>query len=319
VIVCFGEALIDLYATPLDATPAEATAFIPHVGGAPANVAITLGRLGVPARFVGAVGRDGHGDRLLNALRDARVDTAAVQRRAERTGIAFVRVAPTGERSFLFYRQGGADYALDADAMLRAEPLRDARAVLFGSSAFVAEPLATAARALLEAAVTQGVPVAVDLNARPHLWPHPSALLDAARRLLEVADVVKASDDDLTALGLDATLNALRSHTRPGALLALTRGAAGWEASRGALRLRGDAETAPSVDATGAGDAFTAGLLAALHGASGEPDEAALGEALRCAGALGARAVTAAGATEALRPPWPEVVQNLLQRKEFRS
>lgn len=318
-ILCFGEALIDLYASPLDAPAAEATAFIPHVGGAPANVAITLGRLGVPARFVGAVGRDGHGDRLLGALREAGVDTTAVQRRAERTGIAFVRVAPTGERSFLFYRQGGADYALDADAMLRADPLRGARAVLFGSSAFVAEPLATAARALLDAAVAQGVPVAVDLNARPHLWSDPSALLDAVRRLLDVADVVKASDDDLTALGLDASLDALRGLARPAALLALTRGAAGWEAEWRGLRLRGAAEPVERVDATGAGDAFTAGLLAALLAHPEGRDEASLREALACAGALGARAVTVAGATEALRPPWPEAVQNLLQRKELRS
>ncbi len=317
-IVCFGEALIDLYAEPLDATPAEATAFIPHTGGAPANVAITLGRLGLPVRFVGAVGRDGHGDRLLRVLRDAHVDTAAVQRRAERTGIAFVRVATTGERSFLFYRQGGADYALDADAMLRADPLRGAHAVLFGSSAFVAEPLATAARALLDAAVAQGVPVAVDLNARPHLWPDPSALLDAARRLLEVADVVKASDDDLTALGLTPSLDALRALTRPNTLLALTRGAAGWEASRGEHHLRGEAVPTACVDATGAGDAFTAGLLARMEGAA-LSDEAALREALRCAAALGARAVTVAGATTAMAPPWPEVVQRFLQRKELRT
>ncbi|MFO0628313.1 MAG: carbohydrate kinase [Polyangiales bacterium] len=318
-IVCFGEALIDLYAAPLDASPAEASAFVPHVGGAPANVAITLGRLGVPVRFVGAVGRDGHGDRLLRALGDAGVETEAVQRRAERTGIAFVRVATTGERSFLFYRQGGADYALDAEGMLRAAPLRGARRVLFGSSAFVAEPLATAARALLDAAVAQGVSVAVDLNARPHLWPQRAALLDAARRLLEVADVVKASDDDLTALGLDASLDALRAHARPDALLALTRGAAGWEASWGASVLRGDAVPTTCIDATGAGDAFTAGLLAALDGVADAADEGALRAALTCAGALGARAVTVAGATTAMTPPWPVDVQNLLQRKELRS
>lgn len=317
-IVCFGEAIIDLYASPLDAPHAEATAFVPHVGGAPANVAITLGRLGQPVRFVGAVGRDGHGDRLFEALRAAGVDTSAVQRRAERTGIAFVRVAPTGERSFLFYRQGGADYALDADAMMRAEPLRGARAVLFGSSALVAEPLATAARALLDAAVAQGIPVAVDLNARPHLWSDPAALLDAVRRLLDVAAVVKASDDDLTALGFAPTLAALRDLARPDALVALTRGEAGWEAACGAQHVAGEAEPVARADATGAGDAFTAGLLAALDGAI-PTDAPSLREALACAGALGARAVTAAGATEALRPPWPEVVQNLLQRKELRS
>jgi fructokinase len=79
-IVCFGEALVDLFAEPVDTPLDRAERFLPHLGGAPANVALALGRLGVPTRFVGAVGRDAHGQRLVRGLDEAGVDTSAMHR-----------------------------------------------------------------------------------------------------------------------------------------------------------------------------------------------------------------------------------------------
>lgn len=308
-IVCFGEALVDLYAMPRGASVEDAERFDPRLGGAPANVAIALGRMGIGARFVGAVGRDGHGARLVEGLRAAGVDVRCVARRAERTGITFVRVAQDGERSFLFYRGGGADYALDVDA-LRAgvDPLGGARWILFGSSAFVAEPLATAARWLLSEALARGVSVVADLNVRAHLWRDPAALNVAVETLLGAARVVKASDDDLVAMGIEPAVDALLARTRGDALGVVTRGARGWSAGRGARRWDGEAVPAESIDATGAGDAFVAGLLAGLRDAADLDDPARIEAALHAAGALGARAVTAMGATDAVIPPWPEAV-----------
>lgn len=313
-IVCFGEALVDLYATPLGAPVEAATSFAPRLGGAPANVAIALGRMGIASRFVGAVGRDGHGARLVDGLRDAGVDVRCVARRAERTGITFVRVGGDGERAFLFYRSGGADFALEVDA-LRAgpDPLAGARWVLFGSSAFVAEPLAAAARWLLDEALARGVGVVADLNVRAHLWRDPAALRAAVEALLGAARVVKASDDDLAAMGVAQDIDALVRRARGDALCALTFGARGWSAGRGERRWRGEAVPAEAVDATGAGDAFVAGLLAGLRGAEDLDDPARVEAALGAASALGARAVTAMGATDALRPPWPEAVSRVLE------
>ncbi len=310
-IVSFGEALVDLFATPRGAALDEAERFVPCLGGAPANVAVVLARLGIASRFVGAVGRDAHGDRLARALATAGVDTAALLRVPERTGMTFVRVAADGARSFLFYRAGGADYALSAEhlAALAAHPLEGARWLHVNSSALVAQPLAGAARWLLDAAADRGVPVSLDLNVRPHLWADPSALGSAVRDLAVRAAWVKSSEDDLAALGLPPTLDSLAALC-PGAVPVLTlaeRGAAArvgaTAVTRPAPRLAADAV----VDATGAGDAFVAGVLATLWEQGATPGTDAFADP-RCWAAaltrgcvLGARAVTALGATEALR------------------
>lgn len=296
-ILCFGEALVDLYALPLGATVEGAESFAPRFGGAPGNVAITLARLGVPSAFAGAVGRDGHGERLVATLRDAGVETSAVQHLAARTGITFVS-ARGDARSFLFYRAGGADYAPSVDALAPAARALDAAWILLGSSAFVTEALAECARWLLTDASTRGARVAVDLNVRTHLGADAAAMRDGVELLLRSASLVKASDDDLRALGMADDAESLASRLKPGALAVVTRGARGWEAAWRELRWRGDGERVEAVDATGAGDAFTAGLLAALWQ---EPwREGAIAGALRGAAALGALAVTKMGSVEAL-------------------
>ncbi|MEI8259814.1 MAG: PfkB family carbohydrate kinase, partial [Deltaproteobacteria bacterium] len=61
-IVAYGDAIVDLFAWPRGSDVASATHFVPRQGGAPANVAVVAARLGAPVRFVGAVGRDGHGE-----------------------------------------------------------------------------------------------------------------------------------------------------------------------------------------------------------------------------------------------------------------
>lgn len=310
-IVCFGEALVDFFAEPVDAPLDRAERFAAHLGGAPANVAIALGRLGVAVRFVGAVGRDAHGERLVRGLDDAAVDTATVYRVAGRTGITFVRVEASGERSFLFYRVAGADAALTAE-MLRAgavHPLQGARALVLGSSALCTAPLDSAARWLLAEAEVRGIPLVVDLNVRPHLWHDPASLRDAVAYLVRRAAVLKASDDDLSALGWAPTVEALRAHGATG-VIALTRGAAGATLDTGVLRVEAPAEPTVVRDATGAGDAFLAALLAARTWQRGDTrDDWAL--ALAAASALGGRACEAVGAVTAVCAPWPEALARL--------
>ncbi|MEZ4390832.1 MAG: PfkB family carbohydrate kinase [Polyangiales bacterium] len=296
-ILCFGEALVDLYALPLGASVEGAECFAPRPGGAPANVAITLARLGAPSAFAGAVGRDGHGERLVSAMRGAGVDTSAVQRLAARTGITFVS-ARGDARSFLFYRVGGADYAPSVDALAPAARALDAAWILLGSSVFVTDALAACARRLLADAAARGARVAVDLNVRAHLGADEATMRDGVALLLERASLVKASDDDLRALAMPDDAATLASRLRTGSLAVVTRGARGWEAAWGERRWRGEAERVEAVDATGAGDAFTAGLLATLW--RGPWGEGVIEAALRRAAALGALAVTKMGAVEAL-------------------
>ena len=108
-IAC-GELLIDFVSTESGVTLAEAPAFKKAAGGAPANVAVGLARLGYRAGFLGQVGEDDFGHFLADTLSAAGVDTGGLRFSAEaRTALAFVSLRADGERSFMFYRHPSAD------------------------------------------------------------------------------------------------------------------------------------------------------------------------------------------------------------------
>ena len=115
-IVCFGEALIDFSPAP-GLQPDQPRMFVQHAGGAPANVAVAVARLGGQSEFVGMLGADMFGDFLLDSLRDAGVEVRHVQRTGDApTALAFVALDAQGERSFSFYRPPAADLLFrDAD------------------------------------------------------------------------------------------------------------------------------------------------------------------------------------------------------------
>lgn len=283
-IVVLGEALWDLYpANAAESLRARRTE-VRLMGGAPANVACTLARLGVDVAMIAAVGDDALGDGLRDELRDAGVDVSSVVTVRARTGIVFIELVDSVPR-FLPFRSPSADMLLPKEAV--PEPF--ARLLHVGSSSF-----ATGARDATLLAISRAQEVSIDLNIYPFLFPNGLGALD---EILERARVVKASEGDLRALGLppdrDGAL-ALHARRRTGITIA-TFGAAG------AIGLVGDEvvecalPSTPAVDVAGAGDAFTAGVLATL--VRGGTLEAALSLGAR----LGARAVTAIGATTALR------------------
>ncbi len=287
-VVVLGEALWDLY--PARAHERLRTRRVDHrcLGGAPANVACTLARLGVEVAMVAAVGDDPLGAALSDELRAAGVDVAAVKPVAARSGIAFVELED-GQPSFIPYRADTADTRLTAEDV----PELHAHWLHLGSSSFAAAPAATA-RAL-ERAAREHARVSIDLNIYP-FWFRGGT--DALTGVIAEADLVKASEADLRALGLPhpEALHARRAH----GITVVTRGERGAIAWWRSLEMELPAKRARLVDATGAGDAFMAGLLAGL--ARGAGDEAnVLLHALRLGSALGARAVTAIGATTALR------------------
>lgn len=292
-VVTLGEVLWDVYETGPDT-------FRREPGGAPANLAVALARLGMRASIVGAVSRDAFGDALVARLRAFGVDTSSVVRLPNRTGLAFVRRDARGEPSFLFYRQGTADMAL-APAHLRPGMVRATFAAC-GTSTMVREPLASATRRFLDLARRAGAHVVVDLNVRVHLWSNARAMRAAAAELAERAALVKASRADLAAVGGERFL---RRHA-PNATWILTAGGgvaraigAHGTVERAALRAR-------CVDATGAGDAFLAGVLAVLAGRRVEPgsaawrDPAVFSDALRVGHMLGRRVVSHVGAVSGL-------------------
>nr|WP_104984860.1 PfkB family carbohydrate kinase [Sorangium cellulosum] len=273
-VVCVGEALWDLHAPA--GIPLERAKLLRRVpGGGAVNTATALARLGVPSGLCAALGDDALGRGLRDELAAAGVDVGRLALGAARTGLVLVAVE-RGEARFVGYRQG----ELEARALAAALPERwQARVVHFTGIAPVRGATFALARAAARAR-REGCAVSVDVNARPRMWPRAGNTRPTGRarglpaagdggagvrgcfRLLEQADLVKCSAGDLAVLG--TTARALRERLRAGATLVVTDGA------RDALVLGPDGERAVAprpvraLAPTGAGDAFCAGMLAAL-------------------------------------------------------
>jgi fructokinase len=229
---------------------------------------------------------------------------------------------PDGSRDFLFYFDPARDLALRPDE-LDFGWLDTTRVLHYGSISLIAEPSRSATLAAAGRLIGAGRAIcSYDPNLRPWLWPDARAMRGGVMLGFTVADMVKISVDELLFLVPDApdeaaAVSALMQEF-PLRLVAVTEGALG---SRGYTRDGGFAD-APGfdvsfMDATGAGDAYTAGLLAFLLRQG--PDANAtlngfgphLADALRYANACGALATTYLGATP--HGLTPQTVQALLE------
>lgn len=318
-VVCFGEILWDFYEHETVRAPGRATrprASRPdplafgrtlrrELGGAPANVATGLARLGVRTAVAGGVGQDRFGDALVAHLRDDGVDVRFVVRLPGRTGLTFVSRDARGEPEFLFYRHESADLAIRAHHLTPA--VGRARWVLAGTSTLMTPQLARATERFLAAAERAGARVVVDLNVRAHLWPDRRSMQAAIGALVSRAHLVKASDADLRAVGGEAGgLGWLERHAR-GASWLVTRGAGVASALGEHGEVSAPAVRARCADATGAGDAFIAGSLATLLASGAVPgstawrDPAVWRAALRAGHMMGKKAVSRPGAVAGLQ------------------
>src|ERR687896_2678513 len=132
-VVCIGELLIDFVPTITPTTLVSAPAFKKAPGGAPANVAVGLARLGVQSAFMGKVGDDPFGHFLVETLAGSGVDTEAVRFSSEaRTALAFVSLRADGDREFMFYRHPSADMLFTPEEVDTAA-LGAAQALHYGS------------------------------------------------------------------------------------------------------------------------------------------------------------------------------------------
>jgi len=296
-IVCCGELLIDFVALESGVTVSEASGFIKAPGGAPANVAVAAARLGHPSAFIGQVGDDPFGHYLEGVLRENDIDTTGLRfSTAARTALAFVALGKGGERSFSFYRNPSADMLMTPDDV-DVSVIERGRIFHFGSITLIDEPSRSATLAAVEAARRAGLIVSYDPNLRLALWPSAEAARTGMLLGLEFAQVVKISDEELHFLtgGSDARALWRRNMT----LLAVTRGADGAALYTIDQIVDIPAFQVNSVDTTGAGDGFMAGLLSGLleHGDALNDHLAEIG---RFASAVGALATTAKGAIPAL-------------------
>jgi fructokinase len=309
-VLCFGEALIDFFPAPPGLPLAEVDVFHRHLGGALANVAVGLGRLGRRVGLMTQVGRDEFGVFLRRRLAAEGVDVSALGVHPHaRTGVTFVTLGPGGERSFLSLRYPSADQQVPPEAV---DPQAVARACILhlGSSTLAREPARASTWKALAAARAAGRLVSVDVNLRLHLWDDRATALQLVRELVAQADLVKVAEDELEPLlGTgDAVAGARALRALGPELVVVTLGAAGayFEAPAGADTVPG--LVVQAVDATGAGDAFVAGLLAHLAPLCQagrrlvDLDLTELRTGCTLGNRMGAAAVTALGATAGLPP-----------------
>ena len=285
-VLCVGEALVDRLGPPGgDPTTASADQLDDRLGGAPANVACALARLGTPAGFIGRLGRDAIGAAFSDLFAARGVDTSALQWDAQRPSrIVLVQRDASGERSFGgFAGNGGEGFADQALAASELEPclerlLSRARGwLLTGTIPLASAASAAALERLLDRAGAAGMALAVDVNWRPTFWDAqlaPDAPPTAAAKrklgaLLERADLLKCASEEAEWLfsGTDPALISAALPRRPDVLITDGGGPLRWCVA-GAAGQR-DSYRVPVVDTTGAGDAFTAGLL---HSLCAHPD-----------------------------------------------
>lgn len=266
-------------------------------GGAPANVAVGIARLGGQSAFIGRVGDDPFGRFMAKTLADEKVDVKSMRLDpAHRTSTVVVDLGDHGERSFTFMVRPSADLFLETADL----PTFSAGEWLHVCSiALSAEPSRSATFEAMAAIRGAGGYVSFDPNIRQDLWPDENALRRCLEQALQSADVVKLSVEELAFLTgnveVNVGLNALMARC-PARLVLVTQGKEGVIAWHDGAAKHYPATPVECVDTTGAGDAFVAGLLYGL--AAGQDLTPVIALAQRC----GALATTAKGAMTAL--PW---------------
>ncbi|MFP4598464.1 MAG: carbohydrate kinase family protein [Persicimonas sp.] len=284
-VLSFGEALVDFL--PDQRGPLrEVESFRRVVGGAPANVAVGLARLGREVAFLGKVGDDEFGAYVDMQLTEEGVDVAGLDRSKEaKTGITFVSLDESGDRSFMFFREPSADLVIGPDDIDDALVARCSIVHLGSNLMTEALPLAATMR-LLDAADAHGCVISCDPNLRLHLWPNADA--DKARaqidRLVERAELIKLNDDELDFVADGGSVESLwHERLRPAGALALlvTHAERGAEVFCGDTHVSVDAPNTEVVDTTGAGDGFMSGFLAAVTEVCGSDGRAPAPSRLR--------------------------------------
>ncbi len=299
-LLTIGDPLVALTPTlpvPLD----DADELTVHVGGAEVNTAIGASRLGLPTAWLGRVGDDPLGRRVLRALQDEGVDTSlAIVDPGAPTGLYLREWLPDGLRRPYYYRRGSAGSRLTPDDWPTAWPAATPVPTVLhvtGITIALSTQAAQAVPAVIEQARKLGCQISVDPNYRPALWPERASARAALLDLASHADVLLLSEDDAGLLFGTTDPPLVRRATRqqlPARLAVYKRGA------RGALAWRDDEQVdiagdrvAEPLDPVGAGDGFNAGFLTATMRGLG------LAEATRCGAWCGARAVELVGENRA--------------------
>lgn len=267
-LYAIGEMLIDFTAQETGAV-GQAVTFRKNAGGAPANVAVCVAKLGKTAHVITKLGKDPFGDFLCETLMREHVGAGYVFRtdRAN-TALAFVFRDERGERSFSFYRNPSADMLLDEEEV-KDIPFERGDILHFCSVDLVDAPVKKAHIAAIRSARAAGALISFDPNLRYSLWKNANDLLATVHEFLPLADIVKVSEEELSDItGISDEKEAVKTlfagHV---GLVLVTKGKAGASAYTAQNEATMPADKySKVVDTTGAGDSFIGTVLYQLLG-----------------------------------------------------
>lgn len=266
-VTALGEILIDF--TPSYSSDNVYPCFVQNPGGAPANVLACMAKLGAKTAFIGKVGKDIFGTFLRQVLSEYGIDTSGLKYSDTlNTTLAFVKLDENGDRTFSFYRNPGADTALepsDIDFNL----IEASRVFHFGSLSMTDEPSNSATLKALEHAKEKKKIISFDPNLRPALWNNLDEAKNKIKSVLDKVDILKVSEEELEFITGENDFDKGSSILADGygiKIVLVTLGSNGCY-----YRYKGHTGTKPAfknldtIDTTGAGDAFLGGFLYSLY------------------------------------------------------
>jgi len=309
-ILCFGEALIDCLQTgETEADGISLPQFTHFPGGAPANVAVAVAKLGGQAYFGGQVGQDSFGDFLKASMVRYGVNVSQMhQHPTAPTTLAFVLLDSEGERSFSFYRNDTADLLFEAN-QLDWNAFATPGILHLCSNTLTTDTITQTTMSIIRNAKARGWKISFDINFRRNLWEAPLQAPERIEAVIANSDVIKASGEEIEMLFPASDLEALIQGWCENRFVVITDGGDAVTSYYGAVEKRlFEVPRVKVVDTTSAGDSFVGGLLYRLSLLNGWY-EGALNEAVAFAIRCGAITVTRPGAYPAL--PWANELNNI--------
>ena len=304
-VLCLGEILIDCLADQPGLSPNEVQSWTSYPGGAPANVACGLAKLGTPVNFISCVGSDVLGSALVEFLQTAGIGRISIQQHPTApTRQVYVVRTEVGERHFAGFSH--PDTTLFADTRLQADQLPSElftgiQFLVIGTLGLAYSDTAAAIRRAVEIAQRHFIQLVIDVNWRPMFWPNPAMASGVIRPLLTQADFLKLSVQEAEWLFETYDPGKIAHQLGKSKGVLVTAGEQGCAYSLMGNQGQLPAFSVDTEDTTGAGDAFLAGFIHQLcnRGTACLQDPRLVREIVTYAGAVGALTTTRAGAIAA--------------------
>lgn len=257
-IFTLGEMLIDFVSLN-----ASNQVYLKCPGGAPANVACGISRLGGVSGFIGGFGDDMFGQDLKQTLDCFNVDTSHIEFIQDyRTQLVYVSNDERGERYFSFYINEPADTKLSPE-MITENKLDGCDILHIGSISMIREPVKSATIKAVEIMKSKKGLVSFDPNIRPSLWSSEDVMIETIISMLPDVDILKVSEEELESItkikDIKEAVSSLAQYNIP--LIIVSLGEKGSMAFIKDQDVHVPAISITAVDTTGAGDAFIAGIL----------------------------------------------------------